>query len=60
MKRKWNGCMKCVFCDARVNLPFILQMSFCTIDLENVFYFNMAPPANMTNMFGNTLNGAVK
>jgi hypothetical protein len=58
-KRKWNGCQKCCFCDSTetVNHLFIacpfIQMVWRIIYLS----YNIPPPSNVTNMFGNWLNG---
>jgi hypothetical protein len=61
-KRNWNGCQKCVFCDEPetiqhlfLSCPFakiIWRMVYCT--------YNIIPPASITNMFGNCLNGVNK
>jgi hypothetical protein len=61
-KRKWNGCQKCCFCDSTetVNHLFIacpfIQMIWRIIYLS----YNIPPPSNVTNMFGNWLNGVAK
>jgi hypothetical protein len=58
-KRKWNGSKKCVLCDSEesinhlfFNCPFA-RLIYRTIQ----FTFNITPPANVTNMFGNWLTG---
>ena len=62
VKRNWNGCTKCSFCgcDESIDHLFILcpfarliwRVVFCT--------YNIPPPTNVTNMFGNWLNGIDK
>jgi hypothetical protein len=62
IKRNWKGCTKCCFCNESetvqhlfINCPFvkiIWRMIYLT--------YNLPPPANVTNMFGNWLNGVNK
>ena len=61
-KRKWQGCTKCSFCGCEeivehlfISCPFaqlIWRVVFCS--------YNIPPPSNISNMFGNWLNGVDK
>jgi hypothetical protein len=61
-KRNWQGNTRCPFCgDSEtiehlfINCPFaklVWRVVFCT--------YNIPPPSNVTNMFGNWLNGVDK
>jgi hypothetical protein len=61
-KRRWVGCTKCVFCDSQE----LVEHLFITCPLARLvwrvvhFTFNISPPTNVTNMFGNWLNGIDK
>jgi hypothetical protein len=61
-KRKWNGCKKCVFCDSEESIKHL----FFTCPFARLiwiiiqFTFNIPPPANVTNIFGNWQNGVEK
>ena len=62
VKKRWTGCTKCVFCD----LPESIDHLFITCKLARLvwrvfhFTFNILAPANITNLFGNWLNGVPK
>jgi len=58
-KRRWNGCTKCVFCDSQETIDHLfITCPFSRLVWRVVhFTFNIPPPANVTNMFGNWLNG---
>ena len=61
-KRKWTGCQKCRFCnnDETVDHLF-LHCPFAKIVWRMIFFtYNIPPPSNITNMFGNWLNGVNK
>jgi hypothetical protein len=60
-KRDRKGCTKCCFCDSLetvkhlfISCPFA-RITWCMI----YFTFNIPPPTNVTNMFGNWLNNGV-
>jgi hypothetical protein len=62
IKPKCKGCRKCCFCESPgkvqhllISCPFI-QIIRCII----YFIYNIPPPSNITNMFGNWLNGVPK
>ena len=57
-KRNWNGCTKCVFCGMEETIHHLfITCPFARIIWMIVqFAFNIAPPTNITNMFGNWLN----
>jgi hypothetical protein len=61
-KRRWNGCKKCVFCDSQETIDHLfITCPFARLVWRVVhFTFNIPPPANVTNMFGNWLNGVDK
>jgi hypothetical protein len=56
-KWKWQGCIKCCFCDQKE----IIQHLFITCPLARIVWrivhtaFNIIPPTNITNLFGNWL-----
>ena len=61
-KKRWHGCTKCVFCDYQetVNHLFV-SCPFARLIWRVVhFTYDIPPPANVTNMFGNWLNGIDK
>jgi hypothetical protein len=61
-KRKWNGCQKCCFCNESETIHHLfLSCPFARIIWRIIYCtFNIPPPANITNMFGNWLNGVTK
>ena len=58
-KRQWDGCKKWAFFSARsLLITYFLHTPLLILFVTTVYYaFNIAPPANVTNMFGNRLNG---
>jgi hypothetical protein len=61
-KRNWHGCQKCVFCDSLESVDHLfLSCPFTRIIWRMVYFaYNIPPPSNITNMFGNWLNGIDK
>ena len=61
-KRNWHGCKKCAFCDQEETINnLFFDCPFARLVWRVVhFTFNIAPPTNSTNMFGNWLNGTDK
>jgi hypothetical protein len=61
-KRNWTGCKKCAFCDEEETIEHLfLKCKFARLIWRVVhFTFNMPPPTNIKNMFGNWLNGIDK
>jgi hypothetical protein len=61
-KRNWHGCMKCCFCDSIETVEHLfLSCPFARIIWRMLFFtYNIPPPTNITNMFGNWLNGVDK
>jgi hypothetical protein len=58
IKCKWKGCSKCCFCDSPemfISCPFV-----CIIWRMIYFTYNISPLSNITNIFGNWLNGVPK
>jgi hypothetical protein len=61
-KRNWQGCSKCCFCDQDETI----QHLFFTCPFTKIIWrivhmtFNIPPPANVSNLFGNWLNGVTK
>ena len=62
MKRKWTGCQKCCACDNNETVDHLfLSCPFAKLIWRMVFFsYNIPPPSNITNMFGNWLNGVRK
>ena len=62
IKRNWHGCTKCSFCGGEETIDHLFiscplarlvwRVVFCT--------YNIPPPTNVSNMFGNWLNGIDK
>jgi hypothetical protein len=61
-KRKWMGSQKCCFCDDNETVQHLfLACPFARIIWRMIFFaYNIPPPTNITNMFGNWLNGVPK
>jgi hypothetical protein len=61
-KRRWNGCTDCVFCGQRETIDHLfIACHFSRLVWRVVhFTFNIPPPMNIINLFGNWLNGIDK
>jgi hypothetical protein len=61
-KRNWKGCTKCCFCGAQESIEHLfISCLFAKLVWRMVFFaFDLPPPSNITNMFGNWLNGVDK
>lgn len=61
-KRNWNGNTKCSFCDAEESVEHLfISCPFAKLIWRVLFAAcNIPPPSNITNMFGNWLNGVDK
>jgi hypothetical protein len=59
VKRNWNGCQKCCFCDSLETVQHLfIACPFAQIIWSMIYFtYNITPPANITNKFGNWLNG---
>jgi hypothetical protein len=57
-KRGWTGCTKCVFCGTQETSDHLfLSCSFARLVWRVVhFTYNIPPPTNVNNLFGNWLN----
>jgi hypothetical protein len=62
IKRKWTGNQNCCFCDNNETIDHLfLSCPFAKLIWRMVYFaYNIPPPANITNMFGNWLNGVKK
>jgi hypothetical protein len=62
IKRNWHGCTKCCFCDQEETIQHLfISCPFARILWRIIrITFNIYPPANITNLFGNWLNGVAK
>ena len=62
VKRKWKGCTKCSFCGAEETVEHLfLSCPFAQLVWRVVYStYNIPPPTNIKNMFGNWLNGMDK
>jgi hypothetical protein len=62
IKRKWKGCSKCCFCDSVEMVQYLfISCHFVRITWRMIYFiYNIPPPYNITNMFGNWLNGVPK
>ena len=58
-KRNWIGSKKCCFCNSEESIEHLfLKCPFAKmVWLIIKFTFDLAPPTNITNIFGNWLNG---
>ena len=54
-KRQWNGCKKCAFYDSKKSIDHLFfPCPFARVIWTVVQYaFNIIPPSNVSNMFGN-------
>jgi hypothetical protein len=61
-KRNWNGNTKCSFCDTEESVEHLfISCTFAKLIWRVLFAaYNIPPPSNITNMFGNWLNGVDK
>jgi hypothetical protein len=61
-KRKLTGSQKCCFCNNNETVDHLfLRCPFAKIIWRMIFFtYNIPPPSNVTNMFGNWLNGVNK
>jgi hypothetical protein len=61
-KRKWTGSQKCCFCNNNETVDHLfLHCPFAKIIWRMIFFtYNIPPSSNVTNMFGNWLNGVNK
>jgi hypothetical protein len=62
VKRKWTGCQKCCFCNKNETVDHLfLHCPFAKIIWRMIYFtYNIPPPSNVTNMFGNWLNEVKK
>jgi cellulose synthase/poly-beta-1,6-N-acetylglucosamine synthase-like glycosyltransferase len=62
VKRNWHGCTKCCFCDQNETIDHLfISCPFARMIWRIVYMtFNIPPPSNITNLFGNWLNGVAK
>jgi hypothetical protein len=62
VKRRWTGCTNCVFCGEQETVEhlFIACPLAKLIWRTVTFTHDLPPPTNITNMFGNWLNGVDK
>ena len=61
-KRNWQGCTKCSFCGSEETVDHLFITCPFSKIIWTVVYstYNITPPVNVTNMFGNWLNGVEK
>jgi hypothetical protein len=61
-RRNWQGSKKCCFCDKDESIQHLfLSCPLAKIVWQIVYMaFNITPPTNITNMFGNWLSGVAK
>jgi hypothetical protein len=61
-KRNWQGCSKCCFCDQDETIQHLFFACPFAKILWRIIYmtFNIPAPSNVTNLFGNWLNGVQK
>ena len=62
VKRNWQGCKKCYFCDHEETIQHLFFDCPFTKVLWRIVHlaFNITPPKNTTNLFGNWLTGVNK
>ena len=62
IKRNWSGDKSCYFCDKEESIQHIFfdcpldKLVWCIVHMS----FNLSPPKNVTNLFGNWLKGLPK
>ena len=62
VKRNWQGCKKCCFCDQDETIQHLFfscplaRMTWRIVHMA----FNIKPPTDITNLFGNCLRGVSK
>ena len=58
-KRLWKGCTKCVFCGEQETVEHLfISCPLARLIWRTVYFtYDIPPPMNVTNMFGNWLNG---
>jgi hypothetical protein len=61
-KRGWTACTKCVLCGSPETIDHLfISCSFACLVWRVVhFTYNIPPPTNVNNIFGNWLNGIAK
>jgi hypothetical protein len=61
-KRNWKGSTKCCFCEKQESVEHLfISCPFAKVLWRMVYFtFDLPPPTNITNMFGNWLNGVDK
>jgi hypothetical protein len=62
LKRSWAGCPNCAFCNCPETVEHLfIRCPFAKLVWQVVFFtFNVPPPANIKNLFGQWLNGIDK
>jgi hypothetical protein len=62
IKRNWTGSDSCCFCDNKESIQHLFfECPFAKIVWRIIFMtFGLAPPKNITNLFGNWLKGIPK
>jgi hypothetical protein len=61
-KRNWHGCTNCCFRDSDETVEHLfIPCPFASIVWRMIYFtYNIPPPTNISNMFGNWLNGVDK
>jgi fructose-specific phosphotransferase system IIC component len=61
VKRNWHGDIKYCFYDQETIQHFFISCPFTQLIWRIIYMtFNLPPPANIANLFGNWLNGVSK
>jgi hypothetical protein len=62
IERKWIGCTNCVFSNSQESIEHLFITCLLAGSIWRVvhFNFNITPLTNITNVFGNWLNGIEK
>lgn len=62
VKHNWQGCVKCCFCYQEETIQHLFISCPFTRMIWRIVYmaFNIRQPSNITNLFGNWLNGVAK